>query len=344
MKIILKNNFRFLLTFLLFSFFSCSAPSPRFEKSLGTICFVNLFEQGKEQYYDEIFARIHQIHSEFSIRTENSDLYRINHAKPNEKIIVSEDVFAVLETAQQISELTDGAFDISIAPVVSLWKITSDSPHIASDSELSELLPLVDFKNILLNREEKSIQLLKNGMKIDLGGIAKGFAADEIVKICKKHKIRRAVIDLGGNVYVFGKKRKGELWNVGVKNPEFPDSAPLLKITLPHNSVVTSGIYERYFEENETRYHHILSPQTGRPVENELSSVSVICTNSMLADALTTSFFVLGKEKSLKLIPKITENFGIEFSAIFVEKNHKITFSQNFPYNSEVLYKDWLIE
>lgn len=333
-----------LILILAFLVFSCAQPQPRFEKSLGTICFVNLYEQGKAKYYDEIFEKIDQINTEFNIGIENSDLYRINERACDEDVAVGDDVFTVLEMAQAISALTNGAFDISIEPLVSLWHINTDSPHVATEAEIAELLPLVDFKNIVLNPQKKSIRLLKQGMKIDLGGIAKGFAADEVAKICKKHNIRRAIIDLGGNVYVYGKKSRNELWNVGVKNPELPDSAPLIKIVTPHNSVVTSGLYERFFEENEKRYHHILSPETGSPVENELSSVSVICENSMIADALTTSFFVLGKSESLKLLPNIQKLLGVEIAAIFIEKNHRITFSEHFPYEYEILYDDWQVE
>ena len=324
--------------------FSCSQPSPRYEKSLGTICFVNLYKQGKPAYYNEIFNRIDQINTEFNTYIEAGDLYRINKFACDEEVIVSDDVFTVIEMAQKISALTDGSFDISVKPLVSLWHINTDSPHVATEAEIAELLPLVDFKNILLNPEKKSVRLLKTGMEIDLGGIAKGFAADEIAKICKSHKIHRAVIDLGGNVYVYGKKAKNELWNVGIKNPELPDSAPLIKIITPENSVVTSGLYERFFEQNQKRYHHILSPETGSPVENELTSVSVICHNSMIADALTTSFFVLGKTESLKLLPILQETFNLKISAVFIDKDHHITFSENFPYEYEILYDDWKVE
>ena len=305
---------------------------------------MNLFEQGKETYYDEIFGRIDQINTEFNMRIEGADLFRINALADSEEVAVSDDVFQVLEMAQKISELTSGAFDISIEPFVSLWKINTDTPHVATSAEISERLPLVDFKNISLDPEKKSVRLLKKGMKIDLGGIAKGFAADEVAKICQKHKIRRAVIDLGGNVYVYGKKKHKELWSVGIKNPEMPDSAPLIKISTSQNSIVTSGLYERFFEENQKRYHHILSPATGRPVENELTSVSVICTNSMLADALTTSFFVLGKEESLRLLPSLQSVFSTEISAVFIDKNHTITLSDDFPYAYELLYADWQID
>ena len=343
MKITLKALFSLVFSLLAFFLASCSSLSPRFERLLGTVCFVNLYESGKERYYDEIFDRLKQIDEEFSFDTVKSDLYRINAFAAKENVRVSDDVFTVLETAQKISEITDGAFDLTVEPLVNLWCINTNSPHLATQDEIDERLPLVGYKNIILNPSDKSVRFAKEGVKIDFGGIAKGFAADEIVKICKKHRIRRAVIDLGGNVYVYGKKKKDVLWNVGVKNPEYPDSAPLVKLSLPEISVVTSGTYERFFEDKDKRYHHILSPKTGYPVDNQLYSSTVLCTNSMTADALTTAFFVLGREKTMEILPSVRSELGIDLEVIFIEKNHNVYFSKNFPYTRAVLYRDWKI-
>ncbi|WP_294431654.1 FAD:protein FMN transferase [uncultured Treponema sp.] len=310
-------------------------------RTLGTVCFVNLFEKGTKSAYKDVFDRLEQINDEFSFAKEKSDLYRVNNFAFNKEVVVCDDVFTVISMALKISEMTEGAFDITVEPLVSLWRVNTPTPHVATQAELDERLPLVDYKNVVLNPEKKSVRFLKKGMQLDLGGIAKGFAADEIVKICKTHNIRRAVIDLGGNVYVYGSKEKSQLWNVGIKNPEYPDSVPLLKLAVPEISVVTSGMYERYFESGEKRYHHILSPKTGYPIENELYSVSVLSTNSMLADSLTTAFFVLGTEKALEVLPQVKKEFGLDLSAIFIKKNHQIVYSENFPYPCDVIYEDW---
>lgn len=320
---------------------SCTAPAPRYEKLLGTVCFVNLFEDGKEDYYDEIFARLKAIDNEFNLSKGFSDLYRLNTFGGSKDVGVSEDVVKVLEASQKVSEITGGAFDVSIGPFVKLWRVNTDYPHVASQEEIDEIHPLVDYRKIFLNSQEHTVRFAETGMSLNFGGIAKGYAADEIVKICEKHKISKAVIDLGGNIYVYGKKSKKELWNVGIKNPESPDSMPLIKISVPQISVVTSGVYERYFDVGKKHYHHILSPFTGAPVENDLSSVTVISENSMLADALTTAFFIIGKEESLRLIPTLQKEFNAEFSAIFIEKNHTITLSKDFPYSSSILYEGW---
>ena len=323
---------------------SCSAPSVRFGRALGVVCSVSLYGRGGAECCDEIFARLAGIDAEFDFRDEGSDVSRVNERAFGEAVVVGDDVLAVLDMARRVSVLTGGAFDVSVGALVSLWQVGSDSPRIPSESELSGLLPLVDFRNIVLDYEEKSVRFLMAGMKIDFGGIAKGFAADEIVRICARHGIRRAVIDLGGNVYVYGSKKDGSLWSVGIKNPEMPGSSPLLRISLPQNSVVTSGVYERFFDEGGERYHHILSPKTGRPVESGLASVSVICTNSMLADALATGFFVLGTDESLRLLPSLRQEFGIEISAVFIDRSHIITLSDNFPFDYEILHDGWSVQ
>lgn len=349
MKINLKHLFLLFFSFLLI-LTSCSVPPSRFERCLGTVCIVNLFKDGTDDNYDEIFARLRQIHNEFSIGNPESDITRINTKAFLEPVPVSDDVFSVIECALLISSLSEGDFDITVEPLVSLWHINTDSPHVATQEEINSLLPLIDYKNIVLDHQNKTVRFLKKDMLIDFGGIAKGFAADEIIKICQKKKIRKAVIDLGGNIYVHGKKSKKELWNVGVKDPEFPDSVPLLRLSLPETSVVTSGVYERFFKDGEKRYHHILSPKTGFPADNNLYSVTVICENSMVADALSTAFFVLGKEKTLNKLPDFNEKLKSvysdisDISVIFIEADQRITLSENFPFECVVLIPDWEIQ
>lgn len=337
------NRFLFLYIFIIL-FASCSQEKPQFEQLLGTICSVNLFEDGKKEVYDEIFARLKEIENEFSVDKKHSDLFRVNSRGFVEPVTVGENVFSVLDVSLQLSELTAGSFDVSVQPLVNLWNINSSMPHLPSKEELEEVLPLINYKNIVVNPKNRSIRFLKEGMGIDFGGIAKGYAADEVIKICKKHGVRRAIIDLGGNIYVYGQKSNKKLWNVGIKNPEHPDSVPLIRVSVPQTSVVTSGIYERYFDVGMERYHHIFSPFTGLPVDNELLSVTVICENSMLADGLSTAFFVLGEKKSRELIRKLSKIFNLDISAIFIKKNHEISFSGRFTYPRVILYDDWKVK
>ena len=343
MKISLKLSSFFSLLILSLFFSACAPSKPHYEQLLGTICVVNLFNDGNEELYNEIFARLEQIDSEFTTEKKYSDISRVNERAYVEPVTVGEDIYTVTETAQIISKLTDGAFDISVNPLVSLWQINSPKPHVATKDEIEKLLPLVNYENVVLNYVNKSIHFLEEGMSLDFGGIVKGYAADEIIKICQQHKVKKAVIDLGGNIYIYGKKGKDKLWNVGIKNPERPDSIPLLKISLPQTSVVTSGVYERHFKDGQHNYHHILSPKNGFPCENGLSSVTVICNNSIIADALATAFFVLGKEKSIEKIPYIKSMLNLNFSVIFFDNKHHITFSSDFPYEYKILYEGWQV-
>lgn len=327
------------LPFILLLFFSCRQNQPRFEKVLGTVCYVNLFGDGKDSYYNEIFSRLRLIDDEFNLNKNESELSKVNKNAFYREISLSEDLFTVISMAQEISALTEGAFDATIEPLVSLWNI-NNTPHLAREEEIADLLPLVNFKNISLNPEKRSLTFKKRGIKITLGGIAKGFAADEVIKICKKNHIKKAVIDLGGNVYVYGKKSSLSLWRVGIKNPQAKQSLPILKLNIDENSVVTSGIYERFFECEGQTYHHILSPENGFPVNNDLASVSIISKNSMLCDALSTSFFVMGKDKSLNMLPFLKKKFNVDIAAVFIDKDNSLTFSEDFPYSYEITGKN----
>lgn len=314
---------------------------PSYERVMGTVCLVNLYDNNKQKCYDEIFERLRQIDEEFDADKKQSDIALINDFGFERPIMVCDDVYSVLETAVKISEITEGAFDPTVGSLVSLWKIKSGSPHEVSANDLKEALSVVGYKNIILDPESKSVRLKKKGIQLDLGAIAKGFATDEIVKIFKKHKVKKAVIDLGGNIYVYGKKSLSKPWNVGIKNPQLPDSVPLVKVALPEISVVTSGVYERFYDGSAKSYHHILSPSDGYPVDNDILSVSVISPSSMLADAFATAFFVLGTEKSLQVLYSARKEFRMEIDAIFIEKDRGIVFSENFPYFYSILYDEW---
>ena len=291
----------------------------RAEYVLGTLCTVNLFEDGTDTLYDALFSRLRQLDDNFSTTNPKSFVSAVNAAAGKHPVFVGKDVFTVLKKALEIAELTDGAFDPTIGPLVTLWGINTEHTHVPSQAELSKVLALIDYKKIILNEHNTTAFLSSENMALDLGGIAKGYAADELVKILRSHAVKRAIIDLGGNVYVFGKKIDGKPWNVGIKNPEAPSGEPLLALRIPEKSVVTSGVYERFFEQNGIRYHHILSGKTGFPVQNGLRSVTVISASSMTADALSTGCFVLGKEKGLAL----AEWLGVD--AIFIDDSITMT-------------------
>ena len=290
--------------FLCMMFFSCRPRKAVTVQVLGTVCTVNLYEDGSDRLYDLVFECLDQIDSEFSLNNPDSEINKINEAAGKNPVEVSADVSRVLEAALYYAEKSDGVFDPTIGPLVKLWGINTPNERVPSQEEIEKKLSLVDWKKVQLEKsnDKATVFLEEPGMILDLGGIAKGFAADEICSILKKEKVKRAIIDLGGNILVWGNKPDGTPWKVGIKNPynEALDPPVILKVE-GGTSVVTSGVYERYFEQDGIVYHHILNPKTGYPVQNGLLSSTVVCSSSMAADALSTTSFLLGPDVFEKL-------------------------------------------
>lgn len=283
---------------------SCKkAEAVRTELIFGTVCSVNAYNDGTKKLYDELFERLHVIDSLFSTTNPQSEIEKINAASGIQPLEVSPEVVSVLKIALSFARLTDGLFDPTIGPVVKLWGINTDHAHVPSADELTAALKLVNWQNVII--KDNSVFLPQKGMRLDLGGIVKGYAADVLVGILKNNKVKGAVINLGGNIYVYGTKKDKSLWRVGIKNPDDPEGTPEMVLSLKESTVVTSGVYERFFIQDGIRYHHIINPKTGYPVNNSITSVSVICKSSTTADALSTSLFILGPEKGNALVEEI---------------------------------------
>jgi thiamine biosynthesis lipoprotein len=292
---------------------SCTQQeTSRADFALGTVCSVTLFEEGQKNIYDEIFSRIREIEKLMSVNIADSDVSRINAAAGIEPVQVQEDTFKVIERAVYFAELSGGAFDPAIGPLVSLWDI-SGKPRVPSNEEIDSVLPLVNWRNIELYARLKTVYLTQQGMALDLGGIAKGYAADETAKIIKSHNIQRAKIDFGGNIIMIGVRHDNTPWKVGIQEPGENRGTIIGVLQVPEKTIVTSGVYERNFEKNGVFYHHLLSVTDGYPVKNGLLSVTIIADVSMDADALSTAVFVLGYEKGLPLL-----NDYKEAQAVFV--------------------------
>ena len=282
---------------------------------LGTVCTVQLFENGKQKYYDTLFERLDQIEAHMSMNIPSSDIARINAASGGQKIAVHDDTFKVIRRALDIAQLSDGAFNPASGALVKLWNIGSDAPHLPSQEEIEDSLVLCDWRSVVLSEdgEEKFVYLPVKGTALDLGGIAKGFAADELAALIKKLKIPRAIIDLGGNIYAVGEKKGKEAWKVGIKNPFDSAASPVVALSVKDVSVVTSGVYERFFVYEGRLFHHLLDCKTGYPADNGLMSVTIVSGSSMDADALATAVFVMGKERGMDLLRRMnTEGLCID--------------------------------
>jgi len=320
----MKQSRLFLLPLL---FFTACAPSlqgeiTRTDLVLGTVCTVRIIEGGTSKTTDEIFVRLRKIEDEMSANKSGTEIAAINDAAGVRAVAVSDSTFSVVARALEYARLSGGAFDPTIGPLVKLWSIGNDDARIPAPEEISAVRALIDYRKVELDTKKKSVFLAEKGMLLDLGAIAKGYAADEAARILERHKVRSAVVDLGGNILVYGKKKDGSPWRVGIQDPASDRGEYIGLVTGPAMTVVTSGIYERFFIEGGIRYHHLLDRNTGAPARNTLVSVSIIARKSIDADALSTSAFVLGLEEGMKLIEGMQE-----VSAIFIDKDNRIYLS-----------------
>ena len=261
---------------------------------------------------EAVFKRVHTLMSRFD---EDSDIYRINNASPGEKPVkVDAETFALIQTAMEYCDQSGGAFDIGIGAASDLWGFGSSNDggpdyikQPPDEDLLAEAIATGGYKKIVLDENEYTVDT-PAGLVIDLGGIAKGYATQSAVDALKEFGIRNAIINAGGNVYVLGDKPEyansdsARLWKVGIRHPRPEQDDELLAVvSLTDKSIVTSGDYERYFEYEGTRYHHILDPSTGNPAGESISA-TVIADDSVLADYLSTALFVLGAQKGLELV------------------------------------------
>lgn len=313
----IKKIYFILIPFVLFS---CDRKiPPQFQTSLGTVCFVNLYDDGKKSIYDEISKRLNEIDGEFNVNKENSEISKVNEAAKISPVKVSDDFAFVLKTSLETAKISGGDFNPALGKLIKIWGVNTENAHVPGQSEIDEAKSHCDWKKIIFDGENQTVFLDDSEMELDFGAIAKGFAADEIAKICKNRNVHRALIDLGGNILAVGKKSESEKWSVGIKNPDSPESEVAKVVYIDEGSVVTSGNYERYFIQDGKRYHHILDGKNGFPAESGLKSVTVICGKSIVADALSTTFFVAGKEKSLALKNEAENLFGGKIEIYFIE-------------------------
>lgn len=317
-----------LLIFSLNFFTGCSknnkdtSPLSRTESIMGTVVKITLYDSQDLKVLDKAFERVREIEKSVSINQEGTLLDKVNDFSGIEPVKVDNDTFEIVSKGIDYSKLSNGLFDITIGPLVKLWSIGLPEARVPSKDEIDKVLSYINYENIELNESDKSIFLKESNMIIDLGGIAKGYAADEISKVLTENNVNSAIIDLGGNVYTHGTKITGEDWNVGIQNPLSTRGDVLGTIKVSNKSIVTSGIYERFIEQDGVKYHHILNPKTGYPYDNNISGISIISDKSIDGDALSTSVFAMGVENGLKFIecqPNI--------EAIFVTTDKKIYLS-----------------
>ena len=305
--------FLFTLSCLLFTGFACAPQKERiFKKSriimdtLVTITVVSRSSSDAEEAIDKGFHEIERLEKAANFYSADSEISQINTYAGMSAVKVSSDILELLTKARYVSEKTYGAFDPTIGPVIALYdfhkKIKPD------DAAIRKNLSLVNYHDMVINRDQSTVFLRKKGMLIDPGGIMKGYAAGRAAEVLKKHGIVSGIVAIAGDIRAYGLKPDGSPWRVGIRDPGAQEQDKVMAtLELRDMSISTSGDYERFFILNGRRFHHLISPKTGYPAEG-CQSVSIITTEGALSDAFATGIFILGPEKGMKVL----EEIGIE--------------------------------
>lgn len=284
--------------------------------AMDTYMTVTAYGENAEEAVEASIEEIQRLDTLLSATSDTGEVYTVNQ---NGGGVLSEDSMYLLERSLELNELTEGAFNVTIFPIMELWGFISDEFTVPSEEDLQENLNLVNIDGITINDKSSEIEFLKRGMAIDFGGIAKGYTSTSVADIFREMGVESGLINLGGNVHVVGTKTDGSKWKVGIQSPE-NDSEYLGILAVSDCAVITSGGYERYFEEDGITYHHIIDPSTGYPAENGLISVTIVSKDGTLADGLSTSLYIMGLEKAEQFWQEHSE----EFDAILMTEENEI--------------------
>jgi FAD:protein FMN transferase len=254
--------------------------------------------------FDAVFAEFERLEAQMSTWRPGSDVLRINAAAGDHAVPVAADVRDVLRLARQISEWTEGTFDVTFGALTDVWKFDQDQDNtIPSAEAIRARLPLIDYRQIAIDDRAGTVFLMRKGMKIHLGGIGKGYAVEHAMNILRRAGLRDFMIQAGGDLYVGGHK-DGRLWRLGINDPRGPEGHSFATVDLTDSTFSTSGDYARFFMKGGMRYHHILDPATGQPARL-CRSVTIVSESPVVADAIAKGVFILGPEKGMALVERI---------------------------------------
>lgn len=278
------------------------------QEHFGTIMTITLYgynDKALNKTIEQSFEEIDRLENIFSAKLDNSELSKLNASAYNQEIKVSDELYQVLKEAIRYYDLSNGALDVTIGKLIGMWGIGTEKERIPAETEIAEYAGIRGCQYIVLDDKEKSVKFTDKRVQLDLGAIAKGYAADVIKKlITDADSDFYGMLDFGGNIMTIGSKAEGKPWIIGVTNP-FNVGSAYATLSIIDKCVVTSGNYERYFEKNGERYHHILDPFTGAPSKSGIVSATIVGDNSMQCDALSTATFIMGADKAIKLIDSI---------------------------------------
>ena len=276
-------------------------------RALGTLNTIQLFDDVPSDTLERAERRVQELDDRLSVYKPESEISLLNAAAGVKPVAISEDTMELLRAGKRFSAMTGGAFSLTTRPLSALWSINARCGSVPSRVEIEQAARLVNDGDLMLDEQNHTAMLGKFGQAVDLGGIAKGYAADEVKRILKEGGVQNAIVNLGGTVAVLGDSR-----TVGIQHPDRATGISMGRLSLSDRAIVTSGDYERYFEVGGVRYHHILDPKSGYPASAGLRSVTLVGEHATALDALSTAIFAMGAEPGVRL----ARRFGI--GAIFV--------------------------
>ncbi len=297
---------------------------------MDTVIEMTAYGAGAEQGVKAAFAELKRLHDITNNFDPASQVSQINQAAGRHSVKADPDVIAMLRRSSDLSAQLDGVFDVTVGPLTDLWGLGRKGDHVPSQADIDKVLPLVDYRQVAIDAAAGTVYLPKEGMKLDLGGIAKGYAVDKAIAILKSHGVQSALVNAGGDVRVIGRRPDGNPWRIGVLHPRKPD-AVIAKLALTDwDTMETSGDYQRYIMRDGVRYAHILDPRTGRQ-PRQLASVTVVLSSSADGDIFTTALFVLGPERGLAVLRRFP---GVE--AIMITDDGTVLVSPGLEGKAEI--------
>ncbi len=333
-----------LVLILAFVLVSCTSGAGKREKTyrlndfvMSTVLSVTLY--GSKDHCEEVHTLLDNLEKkELSWREPASELAGVNkRIRSGKECGLTPDFAGWMEKSKDLAGQSGGAFDPTIGSLIDLWNIEGENPAIPPQEEITLLIEETGYEKIHLKDGKLSIA---GKAKFDLGAVGKGIGADEVLKYLKSRSdISAGIVAIGGTVLTYGSKPDAKPWQVAIQDPRAQDGTPMGVLEIDRTTCVsTSGDYEKYFEENGKRYHHILNPQTGWPADNGLISVTVVCDDGLLSDGLSTACFVAGRKKGMEILKKY------EAEGIFIDKNKNVYVTDGLKDNFSLLNEDYKTE
>ncbi len=319
----MKTFFSILFSLIILLTTSCSETKFTHDYwIMDTYCTVTLYGQTDNNTKELVSETLEKYEKELLIKDGSKSFFA---DADNCEIPISKDISEMLKICKQISELTEGAFDLSIAPLTKLWDIQNRTT-LPTESEIESAKLLVGYKNIII--EDSTVTLLNKDTGLDIGAVGKGYAGEKAAKTFKSKGYTAGILNLGGNVTVFGENpnREDGFFLIGIKNP-LSLSDIYCSVKVKDTNIVTAGGYERYFKHEGKQYHHIIDPQTGYPAENGIKSVTIVCSNGIIADALATAIYVSGTDKASDILNEIKKQYSDIAAIIYTDENSIITYN-----------------